>query len=628
MKKGISLITISVLVLVLLILVSVIGVSVTRSYNEAKKLEVLTELNMLQTAVENYKATYGTLPITNEVYELSELPESIRNEQFQEETEDDEYSFYAINYDLINIQSLKYGNGTTKDDKYVVSSLTGKVYYVKGVKVGENIYYSADKEVIGILSGNGKNDINSEEPIVYDEEFKNGNLEVTIRVPKVYTLSENSVKFEQQILSLDTLKTDSNYNVYTCYPNTIGTIRVNYLNAQNRERLSKHIVYDTRLLENTETKGLVRLLFDENGGNCDIDKLEQISGNPIKLPVAYKLGHTFVGWYTAATGGTKKEYSIMPATSEVLYAHYTVNNYVVTYNANSGSVNPSSIVVTFGEEYGALATPTRNGYVFLGWFTDVEVGTKVESTTRLTVPNDTTIYAHWQQEVKNTLTLNANEGYFGNNYNSTTRTITAVVGSSITIPEPKRSEYKFIGWYTAATGGTKVEYTTMPATSQTIYAHWEALPIIWFTNGPTVNGSGGGNVSSFSCRSSQATIPAGSTIYYTATYNFWYYPDNGINSSAMAAIALGSNTYSNTYIYNRQRVNSGTFGYSNSSVDETGEYYFGNSQTITLNTYDDVVAVQDYMTTSIHVVLKIDRVVSSDGTEYVLKKSHTKNCNE
>lgn len=39
----------------------------------------------------------------------------------------------------------------------------------------------------------------------------------------------------------------------------------------------------------------------------------------------------------------------------------------ITFNANGGTVSPSSKKVIYGSDYGILPTPTRNGYTFLGW---------------------------------------------------------------------------------------------------------------------------------------------------------------------------------------------------------------------------------------------------------------------
>ena len=45
-----------------------------------------------------------------------------------------------------------------------------------------------------------------------------------------------------------------------------------------------------------------------------------------------------------------------------------------------------------------------------------------------------------------------------------------------TLPTPTRTGYTFAGWYTAASGGTKVTNTTVvnTASNHTLYAHWTA----------------------------------------------------------------------------------------------------------------------------------------------------------
>ena len=46
------------------------------------------------------------------------------------------------------------------------------------------------------------------------------------------------------------------------------------------------------------------------------------------------------------------------------------------------------------------------------------------------------------------------------------------------LPTPTRTNYTFLGWYTARTGGTKYDSSTvMPAKNITLYAHWEKLSV-------------------------------------------------------------------------------------------------------------------------------------------------------
>lgn len=104
------------------------------------------------------------------------------------------------------------------------------------------------------------------------------------------------------------------------------------------------------------------ITYDANGGSVSVAR------KGVDRPVN--------GWYTASTGGTKlgnAGASYQPCSNESL---------TQTLYAQWG--NPTA---------GTLATPTRNGYVFTGWYTAPTGGTQVTSATTITA--DMTVYAHW-----------------------------------------------------------------------------------------------------------------------------------------------------------------------------------------------------------------------------------------
>lgn len=89
-------------------------------------------------------------------------------------------------------------------------------------------------------------------------------------------------------------------------------------------------------------------------------------------------GYTFDGWYTAASGGSKYNFSTAVTSDLTLYAHWTSasggggyvpNTYTVTFDSNGGSAVASQTVIS-----GSCATrptdPTKSGYIFVGWYTD------------------------------------------------------------------------------------------------------------------------------------------------------------------------------------------------------------------------------------------------------------------
>ena len=72
--------------------------------------------------------------------------------------------------------------------------------------------------------------------------------------------------------------------------------------------------------------------------------------------------------------------------------------YTVTFDSQGGS-HVSSQTVKEGTTI-SIPTPTRDGYKFLGWYTEATGGSKVTS---LTVTKNVTLYAHWEKESSETV---------------------------------------------------------------------------------------------------------------------------------------------------------------------------------------------------------------------------------
>lgn len=123
-----------------------------------------------------------------------------------------------------------------------------------------------------------------------------------------------------------------------------------------------------------------------------------------------RTGYTFTGWNTKsdgkgtayADGASVKNLTANKGGVVTLYAQWKANSYTLTYDANGGTVSPSSKKLDYNEAYGTLPTPVRKGYRFEGWYTAITGGTKVSSITKMGT-KDTTIYARW---TVNTLTIN------------------------------------------------------------------------------------------------------------------------------------------------------------------------------------------------------------------------------
>ena len=115
------------------------------------------------------------------------------------------------------------------------------------------------------------------------------------------------------------------------------------------------------------------------------------------LPVPTRSGYAFVGWFTAKEGGAQvlDSTKVTEASNHTLYAQWSTNAYVVTFDACGGTVGTANKTVVYGAAYGTLPEPKREGYTFVGWFTAREGGTEVKAATTVSAAANHTIYARW-----------------------------------------------------------------------------------------------------------------------------------------------------------------------------------------------------------------------------------------
>ncbi|EAG5783468.1 LPXTG cell wall anchor domain-containing protein [Listeria monocytogenes] len=110
-----------------------------------------------------------------------------------------------------------------------------------------------------------------------------------------------------------------------------------------------------------------------------------------------KQGYTFDGWYDAETGGNKWDFKTMkiPANDVILYAHFTINNYQANFDIDGSVTNET---ITYDTLLNEPTAPTKQGFLFDGWY-DAEVGgTKWDFNTMKMPANDITLYAHFSKE--------------------------------------------------------------------------------------------------------------------------------------------------------------------------------------------------------------------------------------
>ena len=266
-------------------------------------------------------------------------------------------------------------------------------------------------------------------------------------------------------------------------------------------------------------------------------------GSALTLPTPTLANNNFRGWYDASSSGNLigaggATYS--PSAVITLYAQWTPITYVVTYDANGGSVSPLSATYTAGGVALILPTPTQVNYTFNGWYSQANGGQLVGAAGVGYAPQSAlTLHAQWTL-IQYTVTFDANGG------NVTSPALTWNSGASaLTLPTPTLSNYTFAGWYDAiaegtcvagcATGATTLSYT--PSGAITLHALWRGVLSFTYNDGTHPN------TSVNFAPGAQVTLP---TPSYPG-YNFlgWFSPSGAlIGMGGFSYTVPGSTTLS------------------------------------------------------------------------------------
>jgi uncharacterized repeat protein (TIGR02543 family) len=157
--------------------------------------------------------------------------------------------------------------------------------------------------------------------------------------------------------------------------------------------------------------------------------------------------------------------------------------YDVTFDANGGrfghaknAPKTKAVSQTEGKTYALPSKPVQANYAFTGWYTKKSGGSAVTAKTVVKEKSKHTLWAHWAA-TKKTVTYNANGGRLTEK-GKKVKTVKkpATYGKKYAPPKsPTRAGYKFKGWYTKKSGGSKVTKATkvtFSSAKQTLWARW------------------------------------------------------------------------------------------------------------------------------------------------------------
>lgn len=185
--------------------------------------------------------------------------------------------------------------------------------------------------------------------------------------------------------------------------------------------------------------------------------------------IGYKYGK-MKGYTGGDVGGAN--WVMNPANVTATYPGSTnspsATTYTVSFDANGGTGTMADVTgVTGSYTLPANGFTAPSGKQFKGWATSAS-GTVITGTS-ITVSADTKLYAIWEPipVTEYTITFNVNGG-IGTIPSQTTS------GQKLSsLPTATHSgSYSFVGWYTAASGGTQITTAYVFSANTTVYAHW------------------------------------------------------------------------------------------------------------------------------------------------------------
>ena len=269
-------------------------------------------------------------------------------------------------------------------------------------------------------------------------EFKNGTTDGAVTVHLYYTRNSYTVTFDTDggdAVEAQTYK----YGAEVTLPATLSKTGYTFA-GWDKEITSMPAENVTVTAQWTINQYTVTFA---NTGDSTIEPITQDYNTAITAPAdPTRVGYTFAGW-------DKEIPATMPAENVTVTAQWTINQYTVTFDTDGGT-EIAPITQNFGTEITKPADPTKTGYTFAGW--DTEIPEKMPA-------ENVTVKAQW--------TINQYTVTFADTGDSTIDAITADYGTVIDKPaDPTKVGYTFTGW--------DVEIPdTMPAENMTITATWK-----------------------------------------------------------------------------------------------------------------------------------------------------------
>lgn len=230
----------------------------------------------------------------------------------------------------------------------------------------------------------------------------------------------------------------------------------------------------------------------ETGLGSNVESVQYAPNDYLVMPEEpTRENYSFGGWYKDEA--CTKEFIFngerMPKKNVTVYAKWNTLHGII-FNSNGGS-EVASVFGETGDPVSAPTAPTKDNYIFEGWFADEALTQKYEI---VTIPqNVITVYAKWHEQIQDiqvtlhlnhsavaqtTLTVEGNEGEELDDSTAITTFSSAVANALKDQYKGSASDldskpiYNFSGWAFYANGGKRFDGTLPHKDTLDLYAVW------------------------------------------------------------------------------------------------------------------------------------------------------------
>jgi len=388
--------------------------------------------------------------------------------------------------DVIVILTATISYGGLTDTVIVTATVKGTIVYyhvsfdVEGEETtlriveGQSVAEPEDPELEGYLFQGWYTDLAGEVPFDFSTEIQNDLTlfaKFTLQTAGTYQIELYQQNIEDnEYTLLDTISGEAEAGT----DKSIFTIFNGFHINETLSTLSGTVTVGTHLsLKAYYDRDLFTVTYMNDGSIQEEQHLKyQTQLSSISNPM--KEGYELLGWTLVLNGSSLYAFGAPVTSSLTLYAKWTPIRYTIIFEENGGT-EVNDITKSYGLSVFTPEAPTRVGWTFLGWYSDIDLQ---EPFVFSTMPlGGITLYAKWQQNPKQLSFVYGDD---------TIDPIMIIPGDPITLPEePIRIGYDFDGWFMNNQLTVLLNLEIMPDADLVLYGKWSlsSYEVIFDING-------------------------------------------------------------------------------------------------------------------------------------------------